>query len=82
MRERAYWDDYMRAYEEALSATSTEWAPWYVVPADRKWFARLAVTAIVTDALRRIDPEYPVVDGEARRALIEAKELLEGEEAG
>ena len=82
VRERAYWDDYMRAYEEALSATSTEWAPWYVVPADRKWFARLAVTAIVTDALRRIDPEYPVVDGEARRALIEAKELLEREEAG
>ena len=79
VKERAFWDDYMRAYEEALSTTSTEWAPWYVVPADRKWFARLAVMAIVTDALRRIDPQYPELSGEERQELLEARAGLERE---
>jgi PPK2 family polyphosphate:nucleotide phosphotransferase len=79
VKERAFWDDYMRAYEEALSTTSTEWAPWYAVPADRKWFARLAVMAIVTDALRRIDPQYPELSVEERQALLDARAGLERE---
>src|SRR5262245_7164345 len=68
VEERRYWDDYQRAFSEMLSNTSTEWAPWYVIPADRKWFARLAVAAVIVDALMAIDPKFPTLDDEARDA--------------
>jgi PPK2 family polyphosphate:nucleotide phosphotransferase len=57
--ERERWDDYMRAYEEALTRCSTEWAPWYVVPADRKWFRNLAVAEIMLDTLEAMDMKFP-----------------------
>jgi PPK2 family polyphosphate:nucleotide phosphotransferase len=79
VRERKYWDDYQDAFSEMLSATSTEWAPWYVVPADRKWFARLCVSAILAHTLIEIDPNYPTVSDESRRRLQEAKSSLEAE---
>jgi PPK2 family polyphosphate:nucleotide phosphotransferase len=60
--ERAYWDDYMDAYREAIERTSTDDAPWYVVPADRKWYARLAVHTLLLDALRSFDLEWPKAD--------------------
>ncbi|BDI22570.1 polyphosphate kinase 2 family protein [Herbiconiux sp. L3-i23] len=60
--ERSQWDAYMEAYQIALTRTSTERAPWYVVPANRKWYARLAVQRLLTDALRRIDPQWPDAD--------------------
>ena len=76
IRERAHWDDYQAAFSEMLSATSTEWAPWYVVPADRKWFARLCAAAILVHTLIEIDPRYPAVSKKDRRALVAAgKEL-------
>jgi PPK2 family polyphosphate:nucleotide phosphotransferase len=78
--ERAYWDEYQRAFSQMLSHTSTEWAPWHVVPADHKWFARLSVAAIIANALIGIDPRYPTVSDEARAELQEAKKLLENEE--
>jgi PPK2 family polyphosphate:nucleotide phosphotransferase len=56
---RARWDDYMEAYEDAIRETSTEWAPWYVVPADRRWYRKLAIAEILVDALHRLDPQYP-----------------------
>jgi PPK2 family polyphosphate:nucleotide phosphotransferase len=59
LAERARWDDYMAAYEEAIARTSTEHAPWYVVPADRKWFRDWAVSRIVIETLREMDPRYP-----------------------
>jgi PPK2 family polyphosphate:nucleotide phosphotransferase len=62
VRERAYWAQYQRAFDAMLSATSTEWAPWYVVPADHKWFTRLATAAIVVAKLRAVNPEYPTAD--------------------
>ena len=74
--ERGYWDDYQKAYSEVLSHTSTEVAPWYVVPADKKWFARLATSAILIDALMEIDPAYPELDDEGKSKLDEAKSLL------
>jgi PPK2 family polyphosphate:nucleotide phosphotransferase len=77
--ERQSWDDYQRAYSEALSRTSTEWAPWYVVPADHKWFTRLVVAMAVVDALKRIDPRYPELGEAEKRALLEAKARLEAE---
>ena len=64
VRERVHWDRYQEAYEDALTRTSTAWAPWHVVPADRKWFARIAVASLVVEALRRIDPRYPTMSPE------------------
>jgi PPK2 family polyphosphate:nucleotide phosphotransferase len=78
-RERAYWDDYQRAFSAMLSHTSTEWAPWYVIPADRKWFARVAIGAVVVQALAELDPQYPTLSPEARRALMRERERLEAE---
>ena len=62
-----------------LSATSTDWAPWYVIPADHKWFARICASAIIANALIEIDPRYPKVTAEARAALQQTKVELEGE---
>ena len=76
-RERQYWDDYQVALSEMLSHTSTEWAPWYVVPADRKWFARICVSSLLAQTLIELDPQYPHVSSAQRREERHAKaELL------
>jgi PPK2 family polyphosphate:nucleotide phosphotransferase len=77
--EREHWDDYQEAYSEMLSHTSTEHAPWYVIPADRKWFARICASAIVAHTLMEIDPRFPTLGEEARKDLLEAKAVLEAE---
>ncbi|MET9399422.1 polyphosphate kinase 2 family protein [Kitasatospora sp. NPDC002965] len=77
LRERERWDDYQHAFSEMLSATSTPWAPWYVVPADRKWFARICAAAVLAHTLMEIDPRYPTVGKKARKELRAAKRLLE-----
>ncbi|TMA31725.1 MAG: polyphosphate kinase 2 family protein [Deltaproteobacteria bacterium] len=74
--ERAHWDDYMEAYEDALRATSTEWAPWYVIPADNKWGARAVVADILTAAIRDLGLTPPKVSPEQRRALAAARKKL------
>jgi PPK2 family polyphosphate:nucleotide phosphotransferase len=79
VKERAYWDAYMRAYEEAISHTSTKWAPWYVIPADQKWFTRLAVAAILIRELEKLRLAYPQVSKERRVEMAEARTLLEAE---
>jgi PPK2 family polyphosphate:nucleotide phosphotransferase len=76
VRERQYWDDYMQAYEDALIATSTPAAPWHVIPADHKWFTRLAVAAVVIHKLEELHPSYPEVTEEQRLQLREAEKLL------
>lgn len=78
-KERAFWDDYMIAYEEAISATSTEKSPWYVVPADKKWFTRVAVSEIIVQKLESIDLHYPIVTEQHKQDLLKAKEILESE---
>jgi PPK2 family polyphosphate:nucleotide phosphotransferase len=78
-RERRYWDDYQRAYAEMLSHTSTEWAPWHVLPADHKWFTRVCAAAVIASALVDIDPHYPVPDDAAREDLERARAELEAE---
>jgi PPK2 family polyphosphate:nucleotide phosphotransferase len=77
--ERQHWDAYMRAYEEALAATSTDHAPWYVVPADRKWVSRAVVAAVLADTIRGLGLEWPTVDDAKRRQIEEARKLLESE---
>ncbi len=81
VRERGHWDDYMKAYEQALEATSTKDAPWYVIPADKKWFTRLAVSEIIVKTLESMGPEYPKVSAEHQTELADAKKLLESEPA-
>ncbi|MFJ6773484.1 polyphosphate kinase 2 family protein [Kitasatospora sp. NPDC091257] len=79
IRERERWDDYQEAFSDMLSATSTPWAPWYVVPADRKWFARICAAAVLAHTLIEIDPQFPTVDERIRKDLRAAKRLLETE---
>jgi PPK2 family polyphosphate:nucleotide phosphotransferase len=78
-RERVYWDDYQKAFSELLSATSTEWAPWHVIPADHKWFARIAAGAVLIDTLMRIDPRFPVVDEAKLKELAQTRLELEAQ---
>ena len=78
-REREYWDDYQRAFSQMLSATSTPWAPWYVIPADRKWFARLCAGAVLAYTLIELHPQYPEVSEQARQELQRARSELEAE---
>jgi PPK2 family polyphosphate:nucleotide phosphotransferase len=80
VHERAYWDDYQRAFSEMLSHTSTEWAPWHVVPADRKWFLRLGAAAVIASALRELDPQIPEVPPERLDELRAVREQLESDE--
>ena len=77
IKERERWDDYMEAYENMLSATSTKWAPWYVIPADKKWFTRAAVADIVLSKLKSLRLQYPELSDAHRRELSQAKKLLE-----
>jgi len=79
VRERQYWDGYQRAYSQLLSHTSTEWAPWYVLPADHKWFTRMCAAAVIAHTLIAIDPRYPVPDEPARPELLRVKAELEAE---
>jgi len=78
-KERQYWDDYIKAYEDMLYATSTNWAPWYVIPGDHKWVARTLVAEIISTTIRSLDLRYPKVTEEQRAALIEARKELEQE---
>jgi len=76
VRERQQWDAYQDAFAEMLSHTSTEHAPWHVIPADRKWFMRIAAGAVILDALMEIDPKYPVIGDEARAEMLKARDEL------
>ncbi len=79
-KERGFWDDYMNAYEEAISATSTDKSPWYVIPADKKWFARTVISEIIIEKLESMNLKFPEVSAEQRKSLLEAKTMLENEE--
>lgn len=74
--ERSYWDNYQNAYKDAINNTSTAYAPWYVIPSDKKWYARLAVSEIINEAFKKIDPQYPRISDDEHARLLEAKELL------
>ena len=76
VQERAFWDHYMAAYENMIRHTATGEAPWYVVPADNKWFTRMVVAAAVIDALASLDLEFPVVDAAKRKELAAARRAL------
>jgi PPK2 family polyphosphate:nucleotide phosphotransferase len=77
VHERRYWDDYVAAYEECLSRTSTAWAPWYVIPADHKWVTRALVAEIITREIHKLDLRYPKVEKDLRKQFDKARGLLE-----
>jgi PPK2 family polyphosphate:nucleotide phosphotransferase len=81
IRERAYWDDYMKAYEETIRHTASKKAPWYVVPADNKWFTRIVVAAAIIETLDSLDLHYPSVSDEDRQELEKAKQELLNEDS-
>ena len=76
VHERRYWRDYMRSFEDAIRATASEHAPWYVVPADNKWFTRLVVAAAIVEAVEQLDLAYPKVSAEQKKELAAAREEL------
>lgn len=76
IKEREYWDDYMNAFEDAIKNTSTKDSPWYIVPADKKWFARLLVSNIIVEELKQLDPKYPVLSKEELNDLMIGKDML------
>jgi PPK2 family polyphosphate:nucleotide phosphotransferase len=76
IRERKYWNDYHDAYEDMIRNTATEYAPWYVVPADHKWFMHLVISAVIVDTLEELNPSYPKMDPSERKELEAAKREL------
>ena len=80
VNERSHFASYMTAYEDTIRHTSTEVAPWFVIPADRKWFTRLVVSAAVIDAIQSLDPRFPEVDAQVRAEFKRLKAALEAEE--
>jgi PPK2 family polyphosphate:nucleotide phosphotransferase len=79
VHERDFWDEYMQAFEDMFNHTSTNAAPWYIVPADHKWFTRLAVGTVINKTLQDLDLKYPTISQEAQQQLLEAKKTLEAE---
>lgn len=77
--ERAHFTEYMNAYEDMIRHTGTDWAPWHVVPADRKWFTRIVVSSIVVDAIQSLDPRFPDVDAKTRAEFRKTRAALEAE---
>jgi PPK2 family polyphosphate:nucleotide phosphotransferase len=80
IEERKYWDKYMEAFEDMFEHTSTEWAPWYIVPGDKKWFTRLAVAGIIGQKLVDMDPKFPTMNEQAQAAMVDARKKLMGED--
>ena len=80
VRERGFWDDYMHAYEDTFRHTSTKWAPWYIIPADHKWFTRMAVADIICSKLKELKLKFPTVTEDHQRDILQAKEILSAED--
>lgn len=80
IEERAWWDDYQKAYEKAINETSTEYAPWYIIPADKKWFSRVAIGSIIVETLKKMDIKMPVISETEKALLKESKIKLEKDE--
>lgn len=81
-KERGFWDDYMRAYTDALQNTSMKNAPWFIIPADKKWFTRVAVSEIIIKKMESLDLQYPKISAAQRQSLLEAQKILESEKVG
>lgn len=81
LEERKHWDDYMAACDDMIRSTARDWAPWHVVPANNKWYARMVISSVLTETLERLDPQYPTVTDEERQRMQAARDVL-AREAG
>ncbi|WP_295767087.1 polyphosphate kinase 2 family protein [uncultured Mucilaginibacter sp.] len=79
IKERGYWKDYMAAYEQAISETANDDAPWYIIPADKKWFSRIAISSVIVETLKSLELQYPVLPKDEAYRLQQTKEQLMGE---
>lgn len=79
LKERGFWDDYMKAYEDMFNHTSTPWAPWHIIPANRKWVTHLSVSAVICEKLESLKLAYPTVSEEFKQELLKAKQSLKNE---
>jgi polyphosphate kinase 2 (PPK2 family) len=79
VRERKCWDDYQEAYEDMIRNTAKKHAPWYIVPADNKWFTRLVISTVIVDTLESLDLQYPKVEADKKKELVAARKQLEKE---
>ncbi len=77
--ERRFWDDYISVYEDMFNHTNTKYAPWYIIPADHKWFTRLVVAGIIYTQLQELNLKYPKVSEEQDQELLNGKEILESQ---
>ena len=77
--ERGFWEDYQKAYEQAITETSTDSAPWFVIPADQKWFSRVAEIQIIIDKMEEMNLQFPELSGKEKQSLVESKTKLESE---
>ena len=80
VKERKLWDQYQKAYTDAINATATENCPWYIIPADNKWYTRYLVSEVILDVMKDIDPQYPVMPKADRDRLATEREFLMNEE--
>ncbi|MDR2692765.1 MAG: polyphosphate kinase 2 family protein [Chitinispirillales bacterium] len=80
VRERKYWDDYQEAYRSAIEATASKNNPWYVIPADKKWYTRAVISNVLLSVMKKLNPRYPIVTKEQEEALAESKKKLENPE--
>ena len=78
LKEREYWDDYQKTYQEAIRETSTNYAPWYVIPADKKWFAHLLVSEVISKTMESLNLEFPDISKEMQAELKKCKQKLLG----
>lgn len=78
--EREHWNEYMKAYEEAITETATELSPWYIIPADKKWFTRIAISKIIVDTLKSMNLKLPELSDEEKAKLTESREKLQAEQ--
>jgi PPK2 family polyphosphate:nucleotide phosphotransferase len=76
LKEREYWDDYQKYYEEAINETSTKYSPWYIIPADNKWFSRLLISQIINETLSNLDLKYPKIEEDKKQILEDCKTQL------
>lgn len=82
IEERSFWNEYQKAYEEAISNTSTANAPWYIIPADKKWFSRVVVGSIIVETLKKMNIKMPVISKKEKAFLLKAKDILEKDQNG
>jgi polyphosphate kinase 2 (PPK2 family) len=82
LEERKLWDKYMDAYEDMVRNTARDYAPWHVIPANNKWYARMVISSVLSEALERLDPQFPEVGDDERRRMKEARDTLAKEAKG